>query len=130
MNHKLYYHLYLGENEEAVKAGKLLTELNPEDGNFHDSYGEALTEFGKYEEAIKILQKALELDPLGWFTYNTYFHLARCQKELGEYDLARESIDRGVRATNTCFCGAQMREESKEKNQKLLAEIDELEAKS
>ncbi|NVM38158.1 MAG: tetratricopeptide repeat protein [Candidatus Lokiarchaeota archaeon] len=130
MNNKVYYHLYLGEKEEAKKAGKLLTDLNPEDGNFHDSYGEALTEFGEYEEAIKILQKALELDPLGWFTYNTYYHLAKCYIKLGKYDLARESIDRVVSATNTCFCGMKMREESKEKKHKLLAEIEELEKKS
>jgi len=130
LNNKVYFHLYRGDKEEAIKAGKKLIELNPEDGNFHDSYGEALTEFGEYEEAVKVLQKTLELDPLGWFTYNTYFQLARCYKELGEYDLARESIERGIRATNTCFCGIEMREESKEKRQKLLAEIEELEKKS
>ena len=129
LNNKVYYHLYRGEYEEAAKAGKLLTENNPEDGNFHDSYGEALTESGNYEEAIKILQKALEIDPLGWFTYNTYFQLAKCYKELGKYDLARESIAKGVRATNTCFCSVKLREESKEKKAQLLAEIEELEAK-
>ncbi|MFX1387874.1 MAG: tetratricopeptide repeat protein, partial [Promethearchaeota archaeon] len=109
LNNKVYYHLYLGQKEEAIKAGKLLTKLNPEDGNFHDSYGEALTEIGDYKEAIRILQKALELEPLGWFTYNTYFQLAKCYKELGKYDLARESLDNVIRATNTCFCGIQMR---------------------
>ncbi|MCK4779427.1 MAG: tetratricopeptide repeat protein, partial [Candidatus Lokiarchaeota archaeon] len=130
LNNKLYYHLYKGEKEEAIKAGNLLIELDPNDGNFHDSFGEVLTEFGEYEEAVKIIQKALELDPLGWFTYNSYYQLARCYKELGKYDLVREKLDSGIRATQTCFCGIEMRKEWKEKKQKILAEIEELEAKS
>jgi len=39
-------------------------------------------------------------------------------------------LDRGIRATQTCFCGVEMRQEWKEKKRKLLAEIEELEAKS
>ena len=96
----------------------------------YDKGLEVLTEFGEYEEAVKILQKVLELDPLGWFTYNTYFQLARSYKELGNYDLARESLNSGIRATQTCFCSMEMRKEGKEKKQKILAEIEELEAKS
>jgi len=130
LNNKVYYHLYRGEKDKAIESGKLLVERDPDDGNFHDSYGEVLTEFGEYEKALEILQKALVLDPLGWFTYNTYFQMARCYKELGNYDLARESLDKGVGRTQTCFCGVEMRNEWKEKKLKLLAEIDELEKKS
>ncbi|MFW9999631.1 MAG: tetratricopeptide repeat protein [Candidatus Hodarchaeota archaeon] len=130
LNNKVYYHLYRGDKQGAIKAGKLLTELAPDDGNFHDSYGEVLTEFGEYEEALKILQKALDLDPLGWFTYNTYHQLARCHIKLGNYGLARETLDKGVHATETCFCGIKLREEWKEKKQKLLTEIEVLETSS
>jgi len=130
LNSKVYYHLYLGEKEEALKTGKLLVESDPEDGNFHDSYAEVLTEFGEYEEALKENQKALEIDPLGWFTYNTYLHIAKCQKELRQYDLAKESLEKGEHATQTCFCGIEMREEWQKNKKKLLAEIEELEAKS
>ena len=48
---------------------------------------------------------------------------------LGKYDLARESLDKGKRATQTCFCGMDMRLEWEEKKKKLLAEIEELEGK-
>jgi len=130
LNNKVYWHLYKGEKEEALKAGKLLTELDPNDGNFHDSYTEVLTEFGLYEEALKMAQRALELDPLGWFTYNTYFQMARCYKALAKYESARESLDRSIRATQTCFCGIDMRLEWNEKKKKFLAEIDELEGNS
>ncbi|MFX1500311.1 MAG: hypothetical protein ACFFDH_05020 [Promethearchaeota archaeon] len=124
LNNKLYFLLYKGDREETIKLGKQLIKLDPENGNFHDSFGEILTEFGEYEEAIKMLQKALKLDPLGWFTYNTYFLLAKCYKELGQYDLALENIEKGIQATQTCFCRVEMRKEWIEKKQKLLAEID------
>ncbi len=130
LNTKAYWHLYRGEKEEALKAGKLLVERSPEDGNSHDSFAEILTEFGEYNEALKEIDKALELDPLGWFTYNTYLHRAICYKGLGKYDLAKESLERGVRAIQTCFCGVEMREEWKENKEELLAEIAELETKS
>jgi tetratricopeptide (TPR) repeat protein len=127
LNNKVYFHLYKHDKEGAINAGKLLTELDPSDGNFHDSYAEVLTEFGEYEEALKEIQKALELEPYGWFSYNTYLQMAKCYKETGEYDLARESLEKGVRATNTCYCDIHMRKEWNEKKIKLLAEIDELE---
>ncbi len=127
LNNKLYYHLYKGEKEEAIKVGNLLIKHDPENGNFHDSFGEVLTEFGEYEEAIKYLQKALKLDPLGWFTYNTYYLLAKCYKDLGQYDLAREYSERGTQATQTCFCRVETRKESMEKKQRLLVDIERLE---
>jgi tetratricopeptide (TPR) repeat protein len=130
LNHKVYYHLYLGDKEEAIAAGKLLTKLAPEEGNYYDSYGEILTEFGEYEEAIKQLQHALELDPLGWFTYNTHILLAKCYKETGKFDLAKESLQKGERSIHTCFCDIKMRGEWKEKKLELLAEMEELEKNS
>ena len=130
LNNKVYFHLYRQEKEEAIEAGKLLTELDPNDGNFHDSFAEILTEFGEYEKALKEIQKALELEPYGWFSYNSYLQRAKCYKETGKYDLARESLEEGVSAINTCYCDIQMRKEWKEKKIKLLAEMDELEANS
>jgi tetratricopeptide (TPR) repeat protein len=130
LNHKLYWHLYRGEKEEALEAGRLLIKNGPDDGNYHDSFGEALTEFEEYEEAIKILNKALEIDPLGWFTYNTYIQLAKCYKEIGDFDSAKDALLKGERAIHTCFCDIKMREEWKEKKLRLLAEMDEVENSS
>jgi len=130
LNYKVYFHLYKHEKEEAINAGKLLTKLDPNDGNYHDSFAEILTGFGEYEEALKEVQKALELEPYGWFTYNSYLQMAKCYKETGKYDLARESLEEGERATYTCFCDIMLRKEWKEKKLKLLAEMDELEARS
>jgi len=129
LNSKLYFHLYLGQKKEAIENGELLTSLDPNDGNYHDSFGEVLTEFEEYERAIQEIQKALELEPFGWYSYNSYFQMAICYKELGNYDLARESLEKGKKATETCFCDIDMRKEWEEKKQKLLAQITELEKK-
>ncbi|MFW9971074.1 MAG: tetratricopeptide repeat protein [Candidatus Odinarchaeota archaeon] len=130
LNNKVYFHLYKGDKAGAIENGKLLTKLDPENGNFHDSYGEILTEFGEYKQALKEFQKAIEIEPYGWYTYNSYFQMARCYKELGEYDLAREKLENGEQATKTCFCDIEMRKEYYEKKTKLLAEIEELERRS
>lgn len=123
---RLYYHLFRREKEEAIKTGRLLIKRNPGDGDFHGIVGEVLTEFGEYEEAIIVLQKALELEPLGWFIHDTYYHLAKYYVELGAFDLAREILDKGDIATKKRYFNMEMMREWKEKKQKILAEIDDL----
>lgn len=49
--------------EQAVELFKLNTELYPDSANVYDSYGEALANAGKREEAIKAYEKALQLAP-------------------------------------------------------------------
>jgi tetratricopeptide (TPR) repeat protein len=130
LNNKIYFHLYRGDKEEAIEGGEKLTRLDPNDGNFHDSFGEILTEFGEYERALKEIQKALKLEPFGWFSYNSYFQMAVCYRELGKYDLARDALEKGEKATHTCFCDIDMRKEWIEKKDKLIAKMDELENQS
>jgi CubicO group peptidase (beta-lactamase class C family) len=48
---------------EAVETLKLNMELFPNSWNVYDSYGEALLTVGKKEEAIRMYQKSLELNP-------------------------------------------------------------------
>jgi tetratricopeptide (TPR) repeat protein/DNA-binding HxlR family transcriptional regulator len=127
LNHKVYFHIYRGDKKEAIESGKLLTTLDPDDGNYHDSFGEALTEFGEYQEALKELKKAVDLEPYGWYTYNSYYLMAKCYKELGNYDLARECLENGKNAIASCYCDIEMRKEWHEKKSKLLDEIKILE---
>lgn len=129
LNHKVYFHLYKGDKEGAIAAGKLLTESDPNDGNFHDSYGEVLTEFGEYEEALKEINTALKIAPYGWYTYNTYLNLAKCYIAKGKYDLAIENLEKGETATSTCFCDIETRKKWKKMKAELLTEISELKAK-
>lgn len=48
---------------QAIEVFKLNTELYPESANVFDSYGEALANAGKREEAIKAYEKALQIAP-------------------------------------------------------------------
>jgi tetratricopeptide (TPR) repeat protein len=48
---------------QAIEIFKLNTELYPDSANVYDSYGEALANAGKREEAIKAYEKALQIAP-------------------------------------------------------------------
>lgn len=48
---------------QALEIFKLNTELYPDSANVFDSYGEALVNAGKREEAIKAYEKALQIAP-------------------------------------------------------------------
>jgi tetratricopeptide (TPR) repeat protein len=47
----------------ALQVFKLNVGLYPSDWNVYDSYGEALLKAGQKEEAIKMYQKSVELNP-------------------------------------------------------------------
>lgn len=49
--------------EEAVTVNRKILELFPEDVEAWNRLGRALTELGKYSEALEAYQRALELDP-------------------------------------------------------------------
>jgi len=48
---------------EAVEVFKLNSELFPSSWNVFDSYAEALAAIGKKEEAIRMYEKSIELNP-------------------------------------------------------------------
>ncbi|MBC9931982.1 serine hydrolase domain-containing protein [Chitinophaga qingshengii] len=67
MNFLGYDFLYQSKAREhlqwALETFKLNTFLQPADFNTYDSYGEALLEAGRREDAIKMYRKSLELNP-------------------------------------------------------------------
>lgn len=61
---KLGYELLrLGKKNESLEVFKLATKEFPADANLFDSYGEALLLNNQKEEAIKMYQKSIELNP-------------------------------------------------------------------
>ncbi|MGB3149907.1 MAG: alpha/beta fold hydrolase [Maribacter sp.] len=58
-----YSFLGNAELEAALEVFKLVTILFPDSFNAYDSYGEALLKAEKKEEAIKIYEKSIELNP-------------------------------------------------------------------
>ena len=61
---QLFYY-YKGSNhkELALEVFKLNVLFYPNSYNTYDSYGEILREYGKFEEAISMYKKSLELNP-------------------------------------------------------------------
>lgn len=60
----LGYHLMENNmDDEALEVFKTDTQLFPESWNLFDSYGEILLKIGKKEEAIKMYQKSMTLNP-------------------------------------------------------------------
>ncbi|MHA2287307.1 MAG: tetratricopeptide repeat protein [Promethearchaeota archaeon] len=95
LNYKAFWYQYLNKKEEALKIVKELIEREPNNGVFHDSFGEILMAFNDYEIAIDKFKKALELDPNSWYGYQTYIKLGICYRELEDYDSALEYLRKG-----------------------------------
>nr|WP_294779685.1 serine hydrolase [uncultured Flavobacterium sp.] len=58
-----YQFLRLQKNENSLETFVAATLIFPKSSNIFDSYGEALLKSGKKEEAVKMYQKSIELDP-------------------------------------------------------------------
>ncbi|MEA9412680.1 serine hydrolase [Flavobacterium sp. PL02] len=58
-----YQFLRLQKNENALQTFKTGSLIFTESWNIYDSYGEALLQCGKKEDAIKMYQKSVELNP-------------------------------------------------------------------
>ena len=67
-----------------------LIDIDPLDGNSYDSYGELLLDFGKCEDALIKFEKAIELDPTGWYLASTYRKMSDCYKNLEDLEKAEE----------------------------------------
>lgn len=58
-----YQFLRLQKSENALQTFNAASLLFPKSWNIYDSYGEALLQCGKKEDAIKMYQKSVELNP-------------------------------------------------------------------
>ncbi|KKM96972.1 hypothetical protein LCGC14_1172780 [marine sediment metagenome] len=104
MHNKAYWHLYkYQENKKkgitdeenkakAIETVNKLTEITPNVGNYFDSYGEILMRTGDYEYAIKMFNKAIVLEPNGWFVSQSYAGIGKCYEKLDLIDKAEEYL--------------------------------------
>lgn len=104
---KIYYLQYLNRNRESTMMVKNLIDENQNNGIFYDIYGELLMYSEDYQNAKEEFQKAIEIDPLSWYTYQSYIKLGVCYKELGRYEFALKNLDKGKELTNKLFCDYQ-----------------------
>ncbi|MFX1390123.1 MAG: tetratricopeptide repeat protein [Promethearchaeota archaeon] len=95
LNNKAIILGYLGRKKEAVETAEKLISINPNYGNYYDTYGEVLMSLGDFETAIEKLKEALNLEPTGWFAFETCLKMGKCYKELGKPEKALQFYEKG-----------------------------------
>lgn len=93
--YKAYWLQYLTRKDEALDIVENLIEEDPENGMFHDTYGEMLMSFQDYENAKNEFLKSIEISSNDWYAFQTYIKLGICDKELGNLEQAIENLKRG-----------------------------------
>jgi len=101
---KIYWLQYLDKKEKVLDTLASIIEREPENGIFHDTFGEILMNFEEYGQAIDEFLKAIELDSNEWYINQTYIKLGICFKEMGDRDSAIKNLTKGKEFTNKCFC--------------------------
>jgi tetratricopeptide (TPR) repeat protein len=124
---KIYWLQYLDEKENVIEIIEDLLKREPDNGMFHDTYGEILMNFEEYKHAIKEFQKAIEIESNEWYINQTYIKLGICYKEMGDQDLAIKNLTKGKEFTNKGFYDLDTKRNWLTIAELFLAEIAELE---
>jgi len=93
--YKAYWLQYLARKEEAIETIQNLIEEDPNNGIYHDTYGEMLMSFQDYENAKNQFLKSIEISSDDWYIFQTYIKLGICDRELGNLESALENLKRG-----------------------------------
>ena len=109
--YKAYWLQYLGRKEEAIETIQELIEENPNNGMYHDTYGEMLMSFQDYTTAKKQFLMSIEISSDDWYIFQTYIKLGICDKELGNLELALDNFKRGKKFAEK----SRLEEETKQK---------------
>ncbi len=125
---KTYWLQYLDKKEEALDLILNLIERDPENELYYDTYGEILMNFAEYDNAIKQFQKAIEISSNTWYSYQTYIKLGICYKELENYELAINYLQKGKEFINTASIDINTKKEWLAITELFLAEIEQLQA--
>lgn len=93
--YKAYWLQYLTRKDEAIEIIRNLIQEDPDNGMYHDTYGEMLMSFQDYENAKEEFLKSIEISSKDWYAFQTYIKLGICNKELGNLELALENLNKG-----------------------------------
>jgi TolB-like protein len=87
-----YVHLYRKEHEASVSGYRRALLLNPNDADLMSDMADALAHSGQSEEAVALLEKAMQLNP--FYPDQYLWHLAGAYYNLYRYDEAIRAVQR------------------------------------
>ncbi|MHA2290434.1 MAG: tetratricopeptide repeat protein [Promethearchaeota archaeon] len=122
--YKAYWLQYLNKREESLSIIQDLVSQYPDNGMYHDTYGEILMYFENYGDAVKQFLEALKSVGEEWYTYQTYVKMGICYKELGNYELALKHLNKGKDFTKKSPIDADIKEKWFKIADLFLAEIE------
>lgn len=128
LNYKACWLQYLNRKEESLEVIQNLIERVPDNATYHDTYGEILMFFSEHEAAIDEFLKAMEMSKNDWYVYQTYIKLGICYKELENYELAIENLQKGKELTNKSSSDIDTKRKWLAISNLFLAEIEQIEA--
>jgi tetratricopeptide (TPR) repeat protein len=126
LNYKAYWLQYLDKKEESLKIMQDLVSRFPDNGMYHDTYGEILMYFEEYEKASEQFLEALDLASDEWYIHQTYIKLGICYKELKNYDLAVQNLERGLEITEKDVIDMEMKQKWFSIGNLFLGEIEQI----
>jgi len=129
LNYKAYWLQYLNRREESITLIQNLVNRVPDNGTYHDTYGEILMYYEEYEKAIEKFLKAIEVASDEWYINQTYIKLGICYKEIKKFDLAEENLKKGKDLTSKSKADAETKQKWLVIADLFLAEIMQLEEK-
>ena len=122
--YKAYWLQYLNKREESLTLIQELTNLYPDNGMYHDTYGEILMYFENYGDAVNQFLEALNSVEDEWYAYQTYIKMGICYKELGNYELALKHLNKGKNFTEKSSLDADIKQKWFKIVDLFLAEIE------
>ncbi|MHA2390520.1 MAG: hypothetical protein ACXAEX_00995 [Promethearchaeota archaeon] len=125
--HRAYWLQYLDRGEEALEIISSLIEQEPENSLFFDTFGELLMNYEDYGKAVKHFQQAIKIGRNSWYIYQTYIKLGICYKELENFGLAIEYLQKGKELTSNASTDLDKKQEWLAIADLFLMEIEQLE---
>ncbi|MFX1325734.1 MAG: tetratricopeptide repeat protein, partial [Promethearchaeota archaeon] len=125
--HRAYWLQYLDRGEEALEIISNLLEQEPENSLYLDTFGELFMNYEDYGKAIQNFQKAIKIGRNSWYIYQTYIKLGICYKELENFGLAVEYLQKGKEFTKQASNDQDSKQEWKAIADLFLKEIEHLE---
>lgn len=125
---KAAYYVIMRRYDEAIEENKRGVELDPLNINYHAQWGLTLLSAGRNDDAIKQLQKTLEMNPNFGLTYE---YIGMAYQNMGMYEEAIASYKKAdeLRGSTAAigFLGAAYADSGqREKAMNMLHELEEL----